>query len=267
VKRLSFFLALLLSLCFLAQPAFAGVESADPSVKIHDFAGLLTSEEQAKLERQAQDIVNRLDVDIAVVTVDGLDGLSPSTYANDFFELNGFGTNGGMDGMLLLVSMADRDYHIATSGKAYDLFYDKDLDEVIDRFLPYLSDGEYYTAFSRFLLASEAHLAGTSLRLRQIYPIPLIAGVAVLIGLVVAGIVMSILALLHKRSLAPAPDAAAYLTENGFRLTHKKDMFQHTYTSRTPIPKSNSGGGGGSGGRSSSSSSSGRSFGGRGGKF
>ena len=84
------------------------------------------------------------------MTVDGLGGSSAQDYADRFFLNNGYGTGADRDGILLLVSMEDRDYHISTHGFAIDAFTGNGLLYLEDGFLSDLSDGNYYDAFRAY---------------------------------------------------------------------------------------------------------------------
>ena len=86
-------------------------------------------------------------MDIVVVTVNTLDGKTPQAYADDFFDYNGYGIGPDRDGILLLVSMEDRDWYISTRGYGITAVTDAGLDYLSARFLDDLSAGNYLQAF------------------------------------------------------------------------------------------------------------------------
>lgn len=251
---------LALALFLLTLPVFAAVERADPAVKIYDYADLLTTEQAAALSAQAKDIVARRGMDVAIVTITGSGDLSPAAYADDFYDLNGFGTGAGYDGILLLVDMENRRVETSTHGLGQRIFYDRDLDRILDDIAPLLTAQRYDAAFARFLTLADAHI-GKALGEKEPFGLKHIA-VALLIGLAAGGIGTGIMVAVHKAGARSVPGAQTYLDSRGLVVTNRVDQFLHTHTSRVPIPKNN--GGGGSGGGSTRTSSSGRSHGGRG---
>ncbi|MBQ2144924.1 MAG: TPM domain-containing protein, partial [Oscillospiraceae bacterium] len=152
MKRLLSLLFAAALLLLLATPVLADglpttISGTDPVV---DRADLLTFSEEAALRTSANDIELAHGCQVIIVTVDGLGGSSAQDYADRFFLNNGYGTGADRDGILLLVSMEDRDYHISTHGFAIDAFTDNGLLYLEDGFLSDLSDGNYYDAFRAY---------------------------------------------------------------------------------------------------------------------
>ena len=152
MKRLLSLLFAAALLLLLATPVLADglpttISGTDPVV---DRADLLTFSEEAALRTNANDIELAHGCQVIIVTVDGLGGSSAQDYADRFFLNNGYGTGADRDGILLLVSMEDRDYHISTHGFAIDAFTDNGLLYLEDAFLSDLSDGNYYDAFRAY---------------------------------------------------------------------------------------------------------------------
>ena len=83
---------------------------------------------------------------MAVVTVDSLEGKTSQDYADDFYDYNGYGYGKDDDGILLLISMEDRDYAITTYGFGITAFTDAGLQYVVNDFKPALSGGRYGNA-------------------------------------------------------------------------------------------------------------------------
>ena len=115
-----------------------------------DDAGLLTEEEADALLDKLEEISERQECEVAVVTVDSLDGKTAEAYADDFYDYNGYGYGKDDDGILLLISMEDRDYAITTYGFGITAFTDAGLQYVVNDFKPALSGGRYGDAFNDF---------------------------------------------------------------------------------------------------------------------
>ena len=83
--------------------------------RLVDRADLLSELEEEELEARLDEISERQQADVVVVTVNSLDGKSAQDYADDFYDYNGYGIGTDKSGILLLVSMEARDWHITTT--------------------------------------------------------------------------------------------------------------------------------------------------------
>ena len=125
-----------------------------------DDADLLNESQEKALSEKLKEIGTAYRCDVVVVTVNGLGNKTAEEFADDFFDYNGYGYGATPDstgktvdgdGILLLVSMADRDYWVSTSGYAIKAFTDYGIQEYLEpMFLSYLSSGEYEYAFDRY---------------------------------------------------------------------------------------------------------------------
>ncbi|MCL2136947.1 MAG: TPM domain-containing protein [Coriobacteriia bacterium] len=130
------------------QAGFQPVERVLPLMV--DNAGLLSDSEVKALIELFDRLSEENFCEIAVVTVDGLEGKSAMDYADDFYDYNGYGYGPNDDGLMLLVSMEERDWWVTTHGTAYEQLTESRLNKLMSDVLGYLSDGQYYKAFERF---------------------------------------------------------------------------------------------------------------------
>lgn len=243
-------LALLLVIGCLPVAAYA--ENSD---RVVDNADLLTDAEEEKLEAQYAQIAETYQYDIAVVTVNTLNGKSPQDYADDYYYENGYGYGDSRDGLMLLVSMEDRDWHITTRGKGEDTFYSSDIDEISDAFLSDLSAGNYYEAFRIFGEKSEAVIAAAEGPMALWLRLLIAAGVGLVLALIVFGILMS-----QLKSVRVKQEAHDYVRSGSFHLTRSNDLYLYRTVEKTKIEHDSDDHG-------SHSTSDGGSAGGGGGKF
>lgn len=145
-KLLSVFFAVLLCVV-VSVPAFADT-AEDYTPHLIDNADLLTGEEESNLLAKLDEISDRLSVDVAVVTEDSIGDKTPREYADDFYDYNSYKYN--PDGVLLLISMEERDWYITTTGSAITAITDARRGNMEDAFLSDLSGGYYYDAFSTY---------------------------------------------------------------------------------------------------------------------
>lgn len=242
-------LLLVLSTCL-------SVSASISSTNLFDYEELLTYEEQNALIDRLEDVSETYQCDVIIVTDSDLGDKTATQYADDFFDYNGFGYGDTRDGILLFVSLAERQWATSTTGKAIDIFTDSDLYYIEDEFTPYLSSGDFDSAFNTFVDLCEDELASYGkFQFNALY---------LLVGLVLGVIVAFIAVLIMKgqlKSVRYQSAAQNYLRNGSLNITERKDIFLYSTVSKRAKPKDNGGG------SSTHSSSSGSSHGGHSGSF
>lgn len=252
-------------LCMLLIPV-----SASNQPKVVDMAGLLTPGEVDTLSQQLDEISARQGMDVVVVTMDSTGGKSAEAAADDYFDYNGYGP----DGILLLVAMENRDWHISTTGLAIEVFHDDDIYDIGDDVVSYLSVGDYAEGFGTFAKLCDRQITNyrnslppdryedpAGYRAYVIKHVLTRLVVALLLGSLLASIPMFAL----KREIKHVAEkalASDYVKKGSLNMQVSHDQFIRRDVVRTPRPKDND--------RSSSSThsgSSGTSHGGGGGHF
>ena len=241
---------------------------------VADYAGMLSADEADSLSRQAQTISDTYGCQPSVVFVRGLNGYSSiMTFTEDFFLQNGYGLGSALDGVMLLVDVQGREYWIATSGSGIDAFTDAGQIYIKDRFVPYLSGGDWAGAARQFLSDCDVFLKQARTgspydvgHLPRTWFNPLAAAGNALLGLLAGGLPLR-RAKKEMENVRQKQDAEEYITGSRPLLSSREDRFIGSHMSRVPIPRDIGNHGGGGGGGSSVHTSSGHTFGGSGGKF
>ena len=235
--------------------------------RLVDGADLLDMEEEKDLLEQLDEISERQQCDVAVVTTDSLDGKTPEAYADDFYDYNGYGMGEDNDGMLLLVSMENRKWHISTCGFGIEALTDAGIEYISEQFLPDLSEGNYGDAFRIYASLCDEFI--TQAKEGNAYDVGnmpkgkvslLWIPASLLIGLVIALVITGCMRAQLKTVRRQAA-AANYLKPGSMNLRVSRDIFLYRTVTRTERPKENEGG------SSTHSSSSGETHGGGGGSF
>ena len=238
--------------------------------RVVDMADLLDNSEEADLLSMLDEISNRQELDVVVVTVNTLDGKTPMDYADDFYDYNGYGFGENRDGVLLLVSMEDRDWWISTTGYGITVFTDAGIEYISEKFLPDLSDGNYADAFTTYAELCDEFI--TQARTGEPYDTnnlpkePFNVFTSLLISLAVGILVSLIVTGKMKGKLKTVrmqPAAEEYVRNGSMLVTESSDLFLYSHVDRRAKSKDNDSGGG----SSTHTSSSGSSHGGGGGKF
>ena len=239
--------------------------SAASMPRLVDGADLLTDSEEITLLSMLDEISERQMLDVVIVTTNTLEGKSPMAYADDFYVYNGYGFGASYDGVLLLVSMEDRDWWISTCGYGITAFTDYGIDCLADRFLSDLGSGYYADAFGIFAEGCDEYI--TMARNGKPFDIgaePFDASGALMIAVVIGLIASFIVTASMKGQLKSVrqQSAGSYLKQDSMRITDSRDLYLYRNVSRVRRQTESSGGG-----SSTHTSSSGRSHGGGGGKF
>jgi len=138
----------LLLLVFLPVAAMAQGLPQPLSDTVSDFAGVLSPDEETRLNATLQKARDETGVHISVVTMErkasyGGSGQNIEIYAKKLFNAWGIGDKKRNDGILILVAKGDHEMRIAL-GTRFDAVYDGLAQRVIDRdMLPAFRDNRY----------------------------------------------------------------------------------------------------------------------------
>ena len=254
------------------------------SVKFFDEPGLISNEEASALASRLDELSNDLNIDIAVAVFNDMRDYGYNdivSFADDSYDQNGFKE----DGVILVMSMAERDYWISTAGYCITAITDAGIEYIEDNILSYLSGGNYYSAFTMFADSvsylvnqanegniydpySSGYSAPELTRSEKIaafnWPKHIVISLIIgfIVGFIVTGIMKGKLKSVHKRS-----NAANYVVPDSLKLSGSNEIFLYANVAAAPKPKDPPPQSRSSGGSSVHTSSGGVSHGGGGGKF
>ena len=243
----SVFLAAVL-LMVLAVPASAA-ESY-----IWDEANLLTEEGRAELNETAREISERTGcgvyfLSIPDYTVYGKDTIGET--ADWLYSEKGLGVGNNKDGVLLVLSMADRDYSLIPHGFGGTAITVTGLDYITESFRDSLRDDDWYHGVYDYLNATDTLL--TRARNGDIYDLDKVSSGSqwtwsLIIGLSLALIVCITQQAVMKKKVREQTQALGYLKKGSVNITRRSDRYTHTTETRVKInnDKDSSSGGGSS---------------------
>jgi uncharacterized protein len=139
---------LLLGCAVFAEP----VKSLKPTGYINDFAGVLDSETTAKLTNVCQQIDDKAHSQIAVVTINSLDGSDIETYAVTLFKQWGIGAKATNKGVLILLAVKDRQYRTEVGYGLEPILPDGKVGGFGREAVPFLRQNDYNGAVSLMTL-------------------------------------------------------------------------------------------------------------------
>ena len=228
---------------------------------IFDLSDQLSFEEWAELEARASDISQRHGCGVYVAFVDdfteygGGNDVYKTTY--QLYHANELGMGENRDGIIILLSMDERNYAMFVYGKNAEYAFNKyGQEQLEDAFLGYFGDNDWYGGASHYLDTCDEYLTlaeeGDPVR-KNTLPMYLIVVAA---SCAISGFICLMLKwkmqTVHKKV-----EADEYVAAGGLTLTKQYDRYTHTTETRTKIhDDSDSGGstsscsGGGGSGRS-----------------
>lgn len=244
MKRFLSILTAVLLLALLAVPVSA---AETPEHCVYDVAELLTDEEYWTLEDYAQEISTVQQCAVYFVTVEDYRDYGTGTIYDvsmDIFEGNGFGMGEKRDGVLLLLSMADRDYYLLAHGFGDTALTDYGKDYISEEFLDNFGDNDWYGGCMDYLTYTDALLSqaragniydrGSSITGGQLWLWSLILGAGI------AAVVCLLQRAMMRKKVRMQTDALGYLEGGKADITRRSDRYTHTTEIRREIKQETS---------------------------
>lgn len=220
---------------------------------VQDDAGLLTSDEEDALEAECGRLFQIHGTGVYIVTTPNFGGGDIKDWQRQVFSQYGLGADSAGSGVMLAISMAERDWGLVGFGSAQEAFSTYARERLGSLILDDLSDGEFYEAFSGYLSIADDYLSAAEEgkpyteqhRYREGWRFPVIFGVSFLLSL---GVSAAVVIVWRKgmNTRVRQEGAMEYLKAGSFHLSNQSDLFLYHTVSRTKRPENNSSGGSGS---------------------
>jgi uncharacterized protein len=114
-----------------------------PTGYVTDLANVIDPATKAKLEALATEVQQKTGAQIAVVTVNSLEGQSKEDYAADLYKHLGVGSKKNNEGVLLLVAPKERQYRIEVGYGLEPVINDARAGDIGREMVPYLRQQNY----------------------------------------------------------------------------------------------------------------------------
>ena len=231
-----------------AASGFTCVPGETPSRCVEDYAEILTEEEYAELDALAIETSAKYGFGIYILILNDYTTYNKDSLyevATDWYANYGYGLGEGDDGIMLALSMADRDYSLIVYGDSANYaFCDYAKDKLTDTFLDNFSEDDWYGGFSDYITTTESYIqmamAGTPMN-EENDPDAQAAGVllSLAFGIIPALIIALVVCLIFRAQMKPVKKQTAakdYLSAQT-TYTDRSSVFSHTTETRTPLPK------------------------------
>ena len=242
-KILCLISTLVLCICMVAAAPSAFAADTQRALLV-DSADLLTEREQLQLQNKLEQISRTYDTEIVIITVDDMGGMSADDFVEYLYDSLNYGYGSSRDGVMLMVSMAERDYRILSNGRAAKAIDDDAIENIGDKIVDDLGDGDYARAFDKFADRCAYYLDGYI----NGFPFPVARNL--LIALVIGAVVGLIVVLILRGQLKTVKKkylASDYVKAGSMKVTAAYDMYLYRNVTRRAKPQDSSGSGSRSG--------------------
>lgn len=218
--------------------------NAPATPHVIDDAYLLTQQQRQELNAYATEITNQYGIGVYMMSVPDFCDYGEEFEIYDvlwnYYHDNGLGCGEDREGMILMLSMADRDwatfYYGENTEYAFNSYGQKQHET---HFLDNFGKDDWHGGFQDYLASSEDFLAkaadGEPVRDNPWH----LALVFILIAWFIAFIVTRLL-WMRMANVATQKSATRYISQGGLILTHQKDVFLHQTQRRRKIERSDS---------------------------
>jgi uncharacterized protein len=135
-------ITLALPLVLYAEP----ISQLRPTGYVNDFAGVLDQNTVAQLTNICQQIDQKAHAQIAVVTINSLEGSDIESYAVDLFKKWGIGSKSTNHGVLILLAVKDHKYRVEVGYGLEPILPDGKVGGFGREAVPYLKQNDYNSA-------------------------------------------------------------------------------------------------------------------------
>jgi uncharacterized protein len=137
--RIAIVIAVLATPCANAEP----ISQLHPTNYVNDFAQVLSSQTEAELNGLARQVDEKAKAQIAIVTINSLDGQDIETYAVDLFKQWGIGNKSTNHGVLILIAVKDHRYRTEVGYGLEPILPDGKVGGFWREVVPLLKQGDY----------------------------------------------------------------------------------------------------------------------------
>lgn len=254
-------LVLIMIFGFVAAPVLTEAAEAE---RVTDEADLLSDSLEKELSKQIGRIIEQYNMDVAVLTVEDYkqnwNTSDPHAFLQDYYQKCGYGKGEDYSGILVMVSMEERDWSIYISGDAQVAINNYGYEYVANRMQKQLKKGNYEKAFQGFVNDVEKFYKaydkgkpyGDDHKVADLGRVLKVAGISAVCAAVLAAIIVFSMKS-SMNTAKPQPAAREYVKKGSFVLNGQQDLYLYSTTTKTAIPKQSSSGGSSGGGSSSGS--------------
>lgn len=237
-KIICVFFALIMCIS-MSVICFADETVTEDIYRLVDQADILTDSEETALLEKLDDVSEKHQFDLAVITLDSLDGEDLEDTVNLLYETY-YGYGDTEDGMLFLLVMDTRDWTVSKNGFGLTAFTNAGFDYIFGKIKSDLGNDNYADAFTAYVDLCDDFLvqakAGNPYTADNLPKDPFNTGmnlvICVGIGFVIALIVTGSMKG-QLKSVRSKSEASDYTKKGSLMITESRDFFLYRTVDRT----------------------------------
>lgn len=239
MKKRILSVVLVLVLCMMTALTVHAAPAAD---LVKDEADLLTGPQATALNAKLQEISSTYHTQVMVYTVESISG-DVGQFAHTTFNEVIPGSGSSQNGVMLLVCMMPRQYHVISNGEAGEAIGDSAIEDMGYVFSGELSDGNYAEAFDLFAEECRYYLDGYL----NGYPFDVSSSLMISLAIgIVIGLIVAFVLKGQLKSVRKQNEADVYVKPGSMQLTASHDFFLYRTVSRQKRENKSSGSSGSS---------------------
>lgn len=213
------------------------VSAFDNSVKVYDYAQLLTEKKEQELRTEVNNYINRYNIDMVIVTVKYYEQLNLTDYMNLFYAQNGFGKGINKDGIIAVIDLKENNnkFEIKRYGRANSLYSEEEIKNIINKVN---NEDKYYNKLFTFINYSNKYINETNTS----YNIDngsttYINWLLIIIPSFIISTIITIIIFFKNKKILNNKFNNYYVIENNIVINKKEDKFITTNTKKIRIKK------------------------------
>ena len=148
MKKFIIYLTLLMQIffaaCAFAESSIPPRPAAGSGIYVQDYAGIISKEDRQQMLSIGQDLDNKTTAQVAVITINSLEGQPIEEYALNVLRNWGIGNKTKNNGVLVVIAVKDRRSRIEVGYGLEGVLPDGKTGRIQDQYmLPYFKKGEY----------------------------------------------------------------------------------------------------------------------------
>lgn len=149
----------MIAVCLVGSLAFSAPLYPEPAGNINDYVGVLTESDLENLNTLVDSVLGQAGVTFAVAIVSGHGDESLEMYSANLYEKWGIGEKGKDMGLLVVLSMEEREIRMEVGYGLEPVITDGRAGECLDKMLPYFRNEEYGKGLYEGLLNAAHYIA------------------------------------------------------------------------------------------------------------
>lgn len=203
--------------------------SFDNTIKVYDYAQILSDSEEKELKNDVNDYINKYKFDMVIVTVKYYMQNDTIQYIDDFYRINKFNSNG----IIAVVDLKNNNIEIKTFGNTSNYYTEKEINNIKREIN---NEKTYYDKLSNFIIYSKLYIDNIDTEINKINSNSINIFSIVFISTLIPTVVVFI-GILKNKNVKKAENANYYIKEKSIIINEKNDKFITTNTKKERINK------------------------------